>query len=71
MDLHILANVHAYIQMEAHNVKPSRFGAPLRRDKPIKSDSRVLSKFCLCVKKISLPHFLSPHPSLLPVICGS
>lgn len=75
----ILANLVAPGGRGGYNLKPSRFVAPLRGDKPIKYDSVVLSKSCLCVaqnnnnnnNKISLSYFVLLAPSVLPVICGN
>lgn len=69
MYMHIL---HPHIQEEACNPKPSRSGAPLRREKPIKNDSGVLSKFGLRVaSKVSLPHFLLLAPLPMPSFVGA
>lgn len=50
---------------KAQHLKPSGFGAPLRRDKPIKNDSRVLSDFCLCIAQKS-PFLISFSSPLSP-----
>lgn len=67
----ILVNLVAPGGEGGYNLKPSRFVAPLRGVKPIKYDSVVLSKFCLCVAQNNnnnnnKSHFLISF-SLLPL----